>query len=196
MKRINSTLAATLLAATALLGAHGGAAASPTCTVWTDPANDEQSTPVLMAGPAQDLLKGTITTTDSGQTLVVRIYVQNLSLTLPQNATDAIWEMGWSFNTPEEGVAFFRVDQSGTVSYYDFDSQVPDTGSYVLGPNGYVEIDVPFSHLHISRGSVLHGVTGETVLETVFQPTGTTPFEDGADESPVPAPDYTVGSTC
>lgn len=185
------TVAAGLLAAPTRAWASGG------CTVWSE-APDEQDPqelppiPGIVGGfsPAVDLVKGVFTPDFGSGTLDIRVDVQDMSLSVPNGAASMTYATGWAINTSQEQVAYVRVDSGGTVSYYDFNSLVPDAGSYQLGPDGWVEVDVPFSHFGIQRGSVLPGVSTETSLQYTVTGSGS------VDLSPTPAPDYTVGAKC
>jgi len=162
--------------------------ATPT-VVWTDPSGDQQKT-----GANGDIIQATMAVRDDA--LVVRIYVRDLSLTVPQGATGILWLTGWSFNTPEEGEVDAAVDSAGQVRYWDWNTQQPDSGRYVLGPDGYVEVTVPLAHLHLTPGSLLHGVQGESVLQhQLIGATGTS-VDEPIDATEAPGSDYTMGSRC
>src|SRR5207302_7749762 len=65
---------AILVATTAVVSGPVRTLAAGTCTVWTDPANDEQSLIPGQAGPQNDLIQGTMSADMKAETLVVRIH--------------------------------------------------------------------------------------------------------------------------
>lgn len=141
--------------------------APPTCTpdaatesspvvVWTDAAGDERSVPRGVEGPQSDLIRATVAT--RGDMLIVRIYVRDMSLTMPEGVTNMEWSLGWGGNEVDAMVDGHRL------MFWDravgADGADPDTGNIVPGAGGDVEIQVPFEHLHLRHGETLPNLQG------------------------------------
>lgn len=165
MKRIATIIVGLVTSAAWLTAApiHSDAASGTGCTVWTVPANDAEQFPAPLMGPQNDLVRATLST--KGDILVVRVYVQDMTLQLPLGATSMGWEL---FTT---GFIEADVDLAGNVSYWDGQDggtaghpTLYDTGTIVQGPGGYVEIDVPFSHFGLRNGAVIPYTGGAALI--------------------------------
>jgi RNA polymerase sigma factor (sigma-70 family) len=131
-------------------------ASALTHTVWSE---SQPNTSV----PAQvRLTRGTLGV-DEGDTLVVRIYVADMSLDVPLGSTGVNWMTTFTAGGTQY---IIEADASpgGGLTYEDWKAAeleefaTSDTGHIQIGPDGYAEVDVPFSHLGISRGSVISGI--------------------------------------
>lgn len=157
------------------------------CTaLWTKGAHTATDT-FGNQDPQLTLFEGDMATGSSG-TLVVKLTVEDLSESVPPGATGADWYMTWTY----KGTVYFAQAQlgpvpgiaptfdDGTVQKVGTSSQYQtahtDTGSFKVGKDGVVEIDVPLANV----GSP---ATGDTLL----QPAGATYIEIGVPPNPAGA---------
>lgn len=137
--------------------------------LWTHPAGSDRD-PILSlpdqlspvpppaeppgahgANPQLNLLRGDFALTPDGQTLQVRLTLDNLSKTVPAPYQGNEYFGLWTY----KGTTYYvnaEVDTSGTVSYFygtfAGNSYTPlgsASGSFGGGPDGVVEVDVPLS---------------------------------------------------
>jgi subtilase family serine protease len=160
--------------------------------------------------PQLTLLEGNMAPSPDGKSLVVKTTVQNLTETVPAGATGEDWYMTWTYN----GTEYFAQAQlsavpgsapifsDGTVASVGASQQYQaantDTGTFVTGKDGVVEVVVPLSHIGSPpAGAILKQPTGETDIEIGVPPN---PLGVGAAslqkvDTGGPTNDYTVGST-
>lgn len=184
-----------------------------TCNaLWVNPPHSATDTVGSIAGtsdPQLTLLEGNMAP-GVGPTLVVKLTVANLSEQVPPGATGEDWYMTWTYG----GTEYFAQAQlsalpgsapafgDGVVAKVGSSSQYQelnlDTGKFVLGADGTVEVDVPLGHV----GSPPAGAT-------LLQPAGATYTEEGIPPNPTgasaaslqpvdsggPASNYVVGTT-
>jgi RNA polymerase sigma factor (sigma-70 family) len=157
-----------LAEATTVMWRHGtptnaaGPAAPPAAMLAATPS----------AGPQNQLAEGTMSVVGCGSSsvLAIRIHVEDMSLTLAPGTNGLEWAAAWTVPggpTSVTGSAAAMWDGQ-TMSYSDVvggaGSQT-DSGRVVPGPGGYVEIDVPLSHLGTAQGGALQNVSGESYVQ-------------------------------
>lgn len=177
------------------------------CTaLWLNPAHTASDT-LGNQDPQLTLLEGDMATGTNG-TLVVKLTVENLSDTVPPGATGADWYMTWTYNGteyfaqaqigPVPGIAPTfddgTVQKVGTSSQYQ--AANTDTGSFKLGPDGVIEIDVPLAHIGSPAGVALVQPAGATYIEVGVppNPTGAGVASLQGVDTGGPLNNYTVGA--
>src|SRR5581483_9569218 len=131
--------------------------------------------------PQLSLLQGGMSLSADGQTLVVKLTVNDLTETVPPGAAADEWYMLWTYagttyfaNAELTDVAatagtaptFNDGNVSVTGSTHTHNPVHTDTGSFTTGPNGVVEIDVPVANVGgPTLGKVLQAPSGETDIE-------------------------------
>ncbi|HVA73584.1 MAG TPA: S53 family peptidase [Acidimicrobiales bacterium] len=159
--------------------------------------------------PQLTLLEGDMAPGPNG-TLAVKLTVENLSQTVPAGATGADWYMTWTYNGteyfaqaqigPAPGVA--PTFDDGTVNKVGSSNQYQaantDTGSFKLGKDGVVEIDVPLKNVgNPPAGATLSQPAGATYIEVGVppNPTGAGVASLQGVDAGGPTNNYSVGST-
>jgi subtilase family serine protease len=156
---------------------------SPTCsgaTLWANPPHTAADT-FSNSDPQLSLLSGSMSLSSDGTTLQASLSVTNLSATVPTGAGAEEWYATWTYNGTEYfanaelsavpgSVPTFHdgtVSKTGNSSSFNNNTaHTDDTGQFVLGPNGVVEIDVPLANLGSPQiGAVLSSPAAETWLE-------------------------------
>ncbi|HEX6394908.1 MAG TPA: S53 family peptidase [Acidimicrobiales bacterium] len=150
--------------------------------LWANPAHTASDT-FMNSDPQLTLLQGNMAPGPNGKSLIVRMTVQNLTETVPVGATAADWYMTWTY----KGTVYFAQAQLGVLpgsapvfsdgtvasvgSSQQFQSANTDTGTFVTGKDGVVEIVVPLAHVgNPPAGAVLTQPTGETYIEIGVPP--------------------------
>jgi subtilase family serine protease len=133
--------------------------------------------------PQLTLFEGNMAPSPDGKSLVVDITVQNLSETVPTGATAADWYMTWTYN----GTVYFAQAQLGAIpgsaptfsdgtlvsvgTSQQYQTANTDSGTFVTGKDGVVQIVVPLSHVGSPpTGAVLAQPSGETYIEVGVPP--------------------------
>lgn len=181
----------------------GGKVCNVPLDLWDNPPHTATDT-FGNSDPQLSLLKGGLTLTPDGNTLRALLTVTNLSETVPAGAGAAEWYALWTFG----GTTYFANAEvaaappgsaptysDGTVtitgSTHQFNTaNTNDTGSFTLGPNGVVEIDVPLAHIGSPAvNAVLSSPNGETNILVGAAGTGSLPKVDSGG----PSCDYAIG---
>ncbi|HZS13262.1 MAG TPA: S53 family peptidase [Candidatus Dormibacteraeota bacterium] len=161
----------------------------PSCTaavcvaggpLWTN-GNHVSSDLLGNSDPQLSLLQGGMSLSADGQTLVVKLTVNDLTETVPPGAAADEWYMLWTYAgttyfanaeltdvaaTAGTGPTFNDGNVSVTGSTHTYNPVHTDTGSFTTGPNGVVEIDVPVANVGgPTLGKVLQAPSGETDIE-------------------------------
>ncbi|HEX6487749.1 MAG TPA: hypothetical protein VF137_02595 [Candidatus Dormibacteraeota bacterium] len=174
--------------------------------LWAKP--DHTASDILgNSAPQLTLLKGSMSMSPDGKSLQVRMTIKDLESTVPTGATGEDWYMVWNY----KGTTYFsQVNQSalpgqgptygdGTVSGNQYNPANTDSGSFTVGPNGVVEVDVPLANVgNPPAAALLKQPVGET--DTEYGLPGN-PLTNGAGslqkvDTGGPNLDYTVGSSC
>jgi hypothetical protein len=142
--------------------------------------------------------------TTSGTTLRALLTVTNLSATAPTGSGAAEWYAIWTFGTttyfanaevaavpPGSAPTYSDGTITITGSTHQFNTaNTTDTGSFTLGPNGVVEIDVPLANIgNPPTNAVLASPNGETNILVGAAGTGSLPKVDSGG----PSCDYVIG---
>ncbi|MFZ0665007.1 MAG: S53 family peptidase [Acidimicrobiales bacterium] len=181
----------------------GGGSCSSTGALWSNPPHT--ATDLFgNSDPQLSLLQGNMSLSTDGSTLQVQLTVSDLTDTVPTGAEADDWYGLWSY----DGTEYFAeaqlsavpgsaptfgdgtVTKEGTETDYD-PVNTDDTGSFTLGTNGIVEIDVPLSHV----GSPSPGALFTTPAGSTFISVGV-PNEESLLEtvdSGGPSCNYTLG---
>jgi hypothetical protein len=185
-------------------------ATSSTCNaLWLSGAHTSSDT-FGNSDPQLTLLEGNMAPSSDGKSLVVKLTVENLSQTVPTGATAEDWYMTWTY----KGTVYFGQAQlsaipgsapvfsDGTVtnvgSSQQFQTANTDTGTFVTGKDGVVQIVVPLAHVGgPPSGAVLTQPTGETDIEIGIppNPTGLGAASLQHVDTGGPQNNYTVGTT-
>lgn len=177
--------------------------------LWLNSAHTATDT-FANSDPQLTLLEGNMAPSANGNSVRVELTVENLSATVPTGASGADWYMTWTYH----GTEYFAQAQLGPVpgsapvfsdgtvaavgTSHQFQTAHTDTGRFVTGKDGVVEIDVPLAN----AGSPPSGAL-------VAQPTGQTYIEIGVPANPTgiglaslqqvdtggPSNNYSVGTT-
>jgi hypothetical protein len=132
--------------------------------VYTDAINDAPNT--ATGGNSQNVDQLDIVSGSYGNntpsSFMARIQVKNLSKTVPSNGTAVSWRTHWTFGATNywagalvDGATGATSFQGGTYTVnpttgattYSGQTNVTPTGSFVLGPNGYIDITIPLANL-------------------------------------------------
>jgi pseudomonalisin len=159
--------------------------------------------------PQLTLLEGNMAPGPNG-TLAVTLTVENLSDSVPPGATGADWYMTWTYG----GTEYFAQAQigpvptlaptfdDGTVQKVGTSSQYnaahTDTGKFVTGKDGTIEIDVPLANIgNPASGAVLNQPAGVTYIEVGVppNPTGAGVASLQQVDTGGPTNNYDVGTT-
>jgi pseudomonalisin len=162
------------------------------------------------ADPQLTLLEGNMAPSADGRSLLVKMTVQNLTQTVPTGATGEDWYMTWTY----KGTDYFAQAQLGALpgsaptfsdgtvvavgASHQFQAANTDTGSFIPGNDGTIEIVVPLANVGAPpAGGVLIQPAGETDIEIGIPPN---PLGLGIAslqkvDSGGPGNDYAVGTT-
>lgn len=162
------------------------------------------------ADPQLNLLEGNMAPSADRRSLLVKMTVQNLSQTVPTGATGEDWYMTWIY----KGTEYFAQAQLGALpgstptfsdgtvvavgASHQFQAANNDTGSFITGKDGTVEIVVPLANVGTPpAGAVLTQPAGESDTEIGIPPN---PLGLGVAslqkvDSGGPGNDYAVGTT-
>ncbi|MHB8512005.1 MAG: hypothetical protein ACYDCC_07455 [Actinomycetota bacterium] len=151
--------------------------------------------------PQMNILRGSMRVSRDGKTLTTTLTINDLSKTIasPGGGLGNVYYMNWSFN----GVSYYtkaEVNSAGAVTYTDGTSTngdrttgPADTGSFNLGKNGTVIVNVPLDQVGSpARGNTLSAPEGETRGDETVMGTGLAPLYDAAG----PMNNYVIGQTC
>jgi pseudomonalisin len=131
--------------------------------------------------PQLSLLRGDMTLSADGKTLAVKLTVTDLTETVPAGVAADEWYMLWTYNgntyfanaeltsvaaAAGTGPTFGDGTVTVTGTTHTYNPVNTDTGRFVTGPNGVVEVDVPLANVGgPALGKVLQAPTGETDVE-------------------------------
>jgi len=148
--------------------------------LWTNPTHT--ATDLLgNDDPQMSLLRGDMKLSGDGKTLTVRLTVQDLTETVPTGVAADEWYMLWTYGgttyfanaeltdvaaAAGTGPTFNDGNVTVTGTTHTYNPVNTDTGSFVTGQNGVVEIDVPLANVGSpALGKVLQAPAGETDIE-------------------------------
>ena len=183
--------------------ATGGAACNSPLSLWVNPPHT--ATDLLgNSDPQLSLLQGGMALSSDGKTLRALLTVTNLQETVPTGAGAAEWYAIWGYG----GTTYFAnaelsavpgstptfadgtITQTGSSKQFN-NANTTDTGSFTLGPNGIVEIDVPLANVgKPPLGANLGNPAGQTNILVGAAGTGSLPTVDTGG----PKCDYTLGA--
>ncbi|MBV9280270.1 MAG: hypothetical protein JOZ41_09335, partial [Chloroflexi bacterium] len=126
--------------------------------------------------PQLSLLAGNIS--GDGKTLRLTLEVTNLTTDVPPGATGEAWYAEWQDAAGTTHFASAEAGPGAIVDYGDgtyssgtgYQEANTDTGKMTPGPNGVVEIDVPYGNVGLKPGAVLSQPAGKTYTEEGVPP--------------------------
>jgi subtilase family serine protease len=182
----------------------GSATRSKPCDpLFTDAAGDDSYPAGASSGnnPQLDILAGNMSITSNLKTLKVYTTIKNLSTSSANPAGGGNeYYLLWTY----KGTNYFanaEVDSTGAVTYHDgvvagnqYTNSNTDTGKFVTGKNGTVEVNVPLAHVGTPpKGAHLTAPGAQTrVLVGTSQTGGLIETADTGG----PKYDYVVGQRC
>ena len=154
-----------------------GGSCSATSGLWTNPPHTAQDL-FGNSDPQLTLLEGNMALSTDGSTLRVLLTISDLTDTVPTGAEADEWYGLWTYDGTEyfanaqltalpDATPTFSdgtITKTGNTNNYD-PVNTDDTGSFTLGTNGVVEIDVPLSNVGSpSPGAAFTSPSGQTFI--------------------------------
>ena len=187
------------------------AAAAISCgNLFTHPAGQDNYAPEgqtppgggVGTNPQLSITAGSMSLSADGLTLSTRIYLSNLSTTIPTGGGENAYNMVWNYNSTNYFTQV-AVEPGGVVNYYDGQAVTVsletkyaqlhvDTGSIHTGTGGYVEVDLPLTNV---GSPALNQILRQPSAQSYVREGITNGLLEPVDSAP-PQNDFLVSTTC